>query len=171
MTFAIFHCISVIMNYVTEDLLHNLEDYLLKNYIAPGTERKILFQESYVCCDIDLDAYLKEKCKTFQDKLFEMIKANNLDEVEIYKKGNISRQLFSKIKSEKDYHPTKNTVFSLAIGMELSIDETSVLLEKAGYAFSSAIKSDLIVKYFIEHRIYNIFAINEALDKYGFKTL
>ena len=72
------------------------------------------------------------------------MREKNLDEVEVYKKGNISRQLFSKIKSEKDYHPAKNTIFSLAIGMELSISETSELLEKAGYSFSSAIKSDLI---------------------------
>lgn len=100
-----------------------------------------------------------------------MMREKNLDEVEVYKKGNISRQLFSKIKSEKDYHPTKNTIFSLAIGMELSISETSELLEKAGYSFSSAIKSDLLIKYFISNKNYNIFAINEALDKYGFSPL
>ena len=159
------------MSYISEDFLHDLKVYLHKNYIAPGTERKILFQNSNVCYSIDLDAYLKEKSKTFQDKLFEMIAEKKLNEVEVYKKGNISRQLFSKIKSEKDYHPTKNTIFSLAIGMELSISETSVLLEKSGYAFSSAIKFDLIIKYFIEQSNYNIFAINEALDKYGFTPL
>lgn len=89
----------------------------------------------------------------------------------MYKKVNMSRQLFSKIKSEKDYHPTKNTVFLLALGMELTVDETFELLEKAGYAFSSSCKFDLIIQYFILHKNYNIYAINEVLDKYGLGIL
>ena len=100
-----------------------------------------------------------------------MIRDKKINEVEMYKKGNISRQLFSKIKSEKDYHPTKNTVFSLAIGMELNIDETSELLAKAGYAFSTSSKIDLIIQYFMYHKNYNLFIINKVLDKYGFETL
>ena len=159
------------MNYLTEELLLDLDSFIQKYYKDPRVNQEMLFQTSGVCYSIDLDKYLEQKRKTFQDKLFEMITEKNLNEVEVYKKANISRQLFSKMKSEKDYHPTKNTIFALAIGMELSIDETSVLLEKAGYAFSSAIKSDLIIQYFIGSKNYNIFAINEALDKYGFAPL
>lgn len=62
-------------------------------------------------------------------------------------------------------------MISLAIGMELNIDETSELLEKAGYTFSSASKADLIIQYFIYHKNYNIFAINEVLEKYGLEIL
>ncbi len=65
----------------------------------------------------------------------------------------------------------KNTVFALAIGMHLTIDETSELLDVAGYAFTSASKMDLIIQYFMYHTNYNIFAINEVLNKCGLETL
>lgn len=72
---------------------------------------------------------------------------------------------------EKNYHPSKNTIFSLAIGMKLNIDETAKLLDGAGYAFTSASKIDLIVQYFLYHKKYDIFAINEVLDKYELDIL
>ena len=156
------------MKYITEDLLLDIEDYLEEKYEAP--EQQLLFQKTFNT-DLTINDIVAAKVESFQDKLFQMIRDKQIDEVEMYKKANISRQLFSKIKSEKDYHPTKNTVFALAIGMELTIDETSDLLEKAGYAFSSASKSDLIIQFFLYHQNYNIFAINEVLDKYGFGIL
>ena len=163
------------MQYATNELLLDIEDYLLERYEKP--EPQILFQvvhtdiETGFDTDMSINDIVEKKVETFQDKLFQMIRDKNIDEVEMYKKGNISRQLFSKIKSEKDYHPTKNTVFSLAIGMKLGIDETSELLAKAGYAFNSSSKLDLIIQYFMYHNNYNIFVINEVLDKYGFETL
>ena len=156
------------MKYITEDLLLDIEDYLQEKYEA--SEQQLLFQKTFNP-DLTINDIVETKVESFQDKLFQMIRDKQIDEVEMYKKANISRQLFSKIKSEKNYHPTKNTVFALAIGMELTIDETSDLLEKAGYAFSSASKSDLIIQYFLYHKNYNIFAINEVLDKYGFDIL
>lgn len=159
------------MKYLTENQLSELEDYLLKNYVDPKNVDKICFQAAYNPFEgKSLEDVIKEPVETFQDKLFSMIKEKNLDEVEVYKNANITRQAFSKIRSEKDYHPAKNTVFSLAIGMKLSIDETSELLKKAGYSFSSANKAALIVQYFIYHKIYNIDAVNEALEKYGFSA-
>ena len=160
------------MKYVTEEFLEDIEDYLLEKYEYEYEQplQHILFQ-TVDYSKITIENIVKTDVETFQDKLFQMIKDKNLDEVEIYKKGNISRQLFSKIRSEKDYHPAKNTVFSLAIGMELNIDEASELLEKAGFAFSSASKADLIIQYFMYHKNYNIFAINEVLEKYGLETL
>ena len=163
------------MKYATNELLLDIEDYLLERYEKP--EPQILFQvvhtdiETGFDTDMSINDIVEKKVETFQDKLFQMIRDKNIDEVEMYKKGNISRQLFSKLKSEKDYHPTKNTVFSLAIGMKLGIDETSELLAKAGYAFNSSSKLDLIIQYFMYHNNYNIFVINEVLDKYGFETL
>ncbi len=163
------------MNYATDELLLDIDDYLLERY--EKTESQLLFQvvhtsiETGFDTDMTINDIAEKKVETFQDKLFQMIRDKNIDEVEMYKKGNISRQLFSKIKSEKDYHPTKNTVFSLAIGMELNIDETSELLAKAGYAFSSSSKLDLIIQYFMYHKNYNLFVINEVLDKYGFDAL
>ena len=163
------------MKYVTNELLLDIEDYLLERYEEPFPE--ICFQmvhtdiETGFDTDMTIEDIVEKKVETFQDTLFQMIHEKTIDEVEMYKKGNISRQLFSKIKSEKDYHPTKHTVFSLAIGMELGIDETSELLAKAGYAFSSSSKLDLIIQYFMYRKNYNIFVINEVLDKYGFETL
>lgn len=163
------------MQYTTDELLIDIDDYLLERYEEP--EQVMLFQMVYHTIetgfdtDMTIEDIVEKKVETFQDKLFQMIREKQIDEVEMYKRGNISRQLFSKIKSEKDYHPTKNTVFSLAIGMELNIDETSELLAKAGYAFSSSSKLDLIIQYFMYRNNYNIFVINEVLDKYGFETL
>lgn len=172
MTFNKFAVIIFSMKYVTEEFLEDIEDYLLEKYEYEYEQplQHILFQ-TVDYSKITIENIVKTDVETFQDKLFQMIKDKNLDEVEIYKKGNISRQLFSKIRSEKDYHPAKNTVFSLAIGMELNIDEASELLEKAGFAFSSASKADLIIQYFMYHKNYNIFAINEVLEKYGLETL
>ena len=161
------------MKYVTEEQLLDIQKFLNEKY----KERTptILFQTEAFASGFDSEMSINDivetKVESFQDRLFQMIREKQLDEVEMYKRGNISRQLFSKIKSEKDYHPTKNTVFSLAIGMKLNIDEASELLEKAGYSFSSANKGDLIIQYFLYHKSYNIFAINEVLDKYGFEVL
>lgn len=163
------------MQYATDELLLDIEDYLLERYEKP--EPEILFQmvhtdiETGFDTDMTIKDLVEKKVETFQAKLFQMIREKQIDEVAMYKKGNISRQLFSKIKSEKDYHPKKNTVFSLAIGMELNIEETSELLAKAGYSFSSSSKLDLIIQYFMYRKNYNIFVINEVLDKYGFETL
>ena len=155
------------MTNVSDSVLIDIEDFLLEKYEQPQTNR-ILFQtvQQDVLENQTLEELIKTPSITFQDKLFEMIKEKKLDEVEIYKKANISRQLFSKIRSEKDYHPTKNTVFALAISMGLTIDETSELLDTAGYTFTSTSKTDLIIQYFMYRNNYNIFAINEVLDKY-----
>lgn len=156
------------MRYATEELLTDIEDYLLEKYEEADPRFVIHFQT--VSRDFlennTLEELIETPVETFQDKLFKMIKEKNLDEVEIYKKGNISRQLFSKIKSEKDYHPNKNTIFALAIGMHLTIDETSELLDIAGYSFTSTSKTDLIIQYFMYRNNYDIFTINEVLDKY-----
>lgn len=83
-----------------------------------------------------------------------------------YKKANIDKRLFAKIKKDPHYHPSKTTALAFAIALELSVDETNELLLKAGYGLSHSIMSDVIVEYFILQRNYNIFAINEMLFKY-----
>lgn len=114
----------------------------------------------------DLQHILKEVGDSFRDRLFELIDRSGMTDVEIYKRAGIDRRLFSKIRSNPSYHPGKNTVLALAIALELDINETKDLLARTEYAFSPASKGDLIVKYFIEHQVYDLRALNFALDEY-----
>ena len=114
-----------------------------------------------------LDEVLGGAGETFQQRLFRLIDERGLDDVSVYKKANIDRKVFSRIRCKADYKPKKKTAVAFAIALELDLPTTLDLLARAGIAFSPSDAFDLIVSYFITHRIYDIYEINAALFKYG----
>ena len=118
-----------------------------------------------------LDFLLKNLELTFSEKLLELIEAKGRKASEIYAKAGITKTHFSKIKADKDYHPTKETALAFAIALHLDLDETTDLLRRAGYSISHSSESDLIVEFYIKKGVYNIDRINNQLDLRGHKTL
>ena len=115
----------------------------------------------------DLDDVLGAAGKSFQQRLFELIDQSGLDDVTVYKKANIDRKVFSRIRCKPDYKPTKKTAVAFAVALRLDLPTTRDLLARAELALSPSSRFDLIVSYFITHKIYDIFEINAALFKYG----
>lgn len=110
-----------------------------------------------------LNKVILDGSDTFQEKLFQLIKEKEIDEVTVYRRANIDRKLFSKIRRDKNYAPSKSTALALAIALQLDMDETRDLLLRAGLALSPSILSDRIVSFFIENEIYDICQINVIL--------
>lgn len=121
--------------------------------------------------DTSLDQLLENGEETFQQRLFRLIKERGADEIELYKKANIDRKLFSAIRCNVNYKPKKKTAVALGIALELDMMAMMDLLQRAGMALSPSNKFDLIISYCIDKRIYDIFEINAILFKYDQPTL
>lgn len=104
--------------------------------------------------------------ETFSRMLLRLIDERGMTDAQVYRKANIDRRHFSKIRKNADYAPNKKTVMAFVIALELSLDEANDLLRAAGFSFSNSSKSDVIIQFFLENEIYNIFEINEVLFAY-----
>lgn len=130
-----------------------------------------LEEEDY--CDFleENESALQERMKhmsdTFQEYLMYLIEERGLSNAEVYKRAIITKQLFSKIKLNPQYHPDKGTAMRLCVGAKLSLDETKDLLARAGYALSPCDKRDIIFSFFIEHGVFDMIEIDIALEEHG----
>ncbi len=119
----------------------------------------------------NLSDMLNDSDETFTEAVLRLLDACGEKDSAVYRRAGISRQLFSKIISDKNYQPRKNTAIQLAIGLELDILQTQELLGKAGYVLTRSSKTDLVVQYFINHKVYNMITIDTALMDANLPTI
>jgi hypothetical protein len=113
----------------------------------------------------------KNKIKGFRDLLFKFIDDNNQIDAVVYKKALLDRRLFSKIRSNEDYHPNKKTVIALLLALKLELEQGLQLLKAAGYSLSESAVFDLVIVYCITHKLYDLDKVNEILEEMKLTTL
>ena len=137
--------------------------HLLPRAPAPSVCRQVICEDAAPQAAMSLEEMLQQEDAGFSETLLKLIDRRGKKDSEIYKKANLSKQHFSKIRNNPHYKPTKPTAIALALALELDLADTRDLIGRAGYALSNSSKFDLIIRYFIERKIYNVMEINCVL--------
>ena len=121
--------------------------------------------------NMSIEDFLRQQGETFSQMLLRLIDERNLKDSQVYRDANIDRRLFSKIRGDDDYIPSKKTVICFCMALQLNLSEAGKLLEAAGYALSTSSRFDLIIMYLLENKEYNVVFANIVLEKYGENAL
>ena len=116
-------------------------------------------------------APVRQREKTFVEKLMELIDTKGLTDPQVYKKAQLDRRLFSKMMSDVSYQPAKDTCIAIALAMQLKLNEAKDLLSRAGYTLSRSLRRDVMIEYFILEGISDLCEVNEVLTRLGEKKL
>ena len=161
-----------IKEFIDDEYVDEHDEDFYDDYKAEPTATKAELCASIGSIDKSLEEYMRNMDKPFAYKLFDLIDEKGMTDVECYKKANVDKRTFSKIRSNaKTYKPSKQTAVAFAIALRLNLEETQDLLASAGLTLSRSVTFDKIIRYFIQKEIYDIFEINEALFEFDQQLL
>lgn len=152
-----------------ETLDYEIDESVMDEFDISSMQKTKVFStmSSTMATNRKIDDLMNQMEETFSQRLLRMISERGMTDSEAYSKARVDRRHFSKIRNDEYYSPNKKTVLAFSIALELTLDEAKDLLACAGFALSRSSKVDIIVAYFLQNKIYDMFEINEILDAYG----
>ena len=147
-----------------KDLYRSIQEYINSVLVLNVAG----FSENLCCkCERSLSDLVNELDESFSQSLLRLIDQKGLEDCDVYRKANVDRRLFSKIRKDVNYRPKKKTVLAFVFALHLNLDESLDLLKRAGYTLSHSDVFDIVVEYCIVHEIYDLDEVNDCLNEFG----